>query len=571
MADDKEETPIVGAADSSIPAEGYVVPKKRSAKCIAIAVLWVILLLFTLGALIAIVVLVGFKPIVVKTTCGPVEGSVNDGIYSYKGIPFAQPPKASLRWQPPVPIEKKCWSGTLQANTFKSECPQNAPGYKEVTGDEDCLYLNVYTPTPPNRNTSLPVMLYIHGGYLQFCNGSMRGYSPDERVAKSTNMVHVSIQYRLSALGFLVLDILNGTGNYGLLDQIQALKWVKDNIANFGGNPNDVTIYGQSSGGTSVWALMLSPLAKGLFHKAWSLSGSPILNKTLEDAKIQNEFFKNQTECHDTKCLYDLPAKKVIEAVSNYWNFSDSNDLPTKGLFEAALLVVDGHVLPDSPFNMWDLKKGNYSDVPFIVGTTAQETDLSPAPGMALKRWKKSDLHSYVSNRLDPFGNNITNISLAFYDHPSNDSEYVFTTMSTDIRLTCGNHILAEKGAKALSSNVYEYIVNYIPSRAFYAYGGKFESKYSFHTLDLIGFYDVFDILMPKDSGPNEKDKEFSRTVRENMLHFVRYGTPSDPRWKNALDNTALISSQIDVTPKYHQEQCKFWVDNGFFSYSWIN
>ncbi|ELT95095.1 hypothetical protein CAPTEDRAFT_27602, partial [Capitella teleta] len=141
------------------------------------------------------------------------------------------------------------------------------------TGSEDCLYLSVITPTLDVRNPR-PVMVWIHGGYLQWGNASIHSYSPNDKLTRDSNVVHVSIQYRVAAFGFLVLDVLPGNGNYGILDQVEALRWVRQNIANFGGNPEKVTIWGQSSGGTSVWALMMTPQAKGLFHRAWSLSGS---------------------------------------------------------------------------------------------------------------------------------------------------------------------------------------------------------------------------------------------------------------------------------------------------------
>ncbi|MDE3109911.1 MAG: carboxylesterase family protein, partial [Acidobacteriota bacterium] len=217
-------------------------------------------------------------PAPVRTQSGLVQGTVVNGVRVYKGIPFAAPPLGALRWRAPQP--PKPWKGVLHAEKFADACMQvpiveRALGLDPVTPSEDCLYLNVWTPAK-SASARLPVMVWIYGGGFTIGTTSMGSYD-GENLAKK-GVVYVSIAYRLGPLGFLADPELTReqgghSGNYGLLDQIAGLKWVKRNIAAFGGNPNKVTIFGESAGGISVSMLCASPLAKGLFEGAISESG----------------------------------------------------------------------------------------------------------------------------------------------------------------------------------------------------------------------------------------------------------------------------------------------------------
>lgn len=180
--------------------------------------------------------------ITTRTDCGLIQGVNNSGAFSFRGIPYAVPPINDRRWRPPEPT---CWQGIFKAFTFGSQCIERNENLTGLIGSEDCLYLNVWTPTvDPSAN--LPVMVYIHGGSLQYLNGNDPPWSPSEKLARETNMVYVSMNYRLQAFGFMTLDILsqdsktNASGNYGFMDQILSLQWVKSNIRNFGGNPDMV-------------------------------------------------------------------------------------------------------------------------------------------------------------------------------------------------------------------------------------------------------------------------------------------------------------------------------------------
>ncbi|XP_063223164.1 pyrethroid hydrolase Ces2a-like [Bacillus rossius redtenbacheri] len=193
--------------------------------------------------------------------------------YSFQGIPYAKPPVGPLRFKPPE--EADSWTGTRDALQEGACAPQINFFTKTLDGTEDCLFLNVYTPQWPARTPKV-VMVWIHGGAFVLGSGDSDMYGPDYLVAE--DVVLVTINYRLGALGFLYLEGCDVTGNNGLRDQVMALKWVRDNIAQFGGDPGNVTIFGESAGGASVHLLMLSPLARGLFHRAIAQSGTALLS-----------------------------------------------------------------------------------------------------------------------------------------------------------------------------------------------------------------------------------------------------------------------------------------------------
>jgi para-nitrobenzyl esterase len=215
------------------------------------------------------------EPLVVDTTGGAVRGAGRTGHDQWLGIPYAASPTGQLRWKAPQPVQP--WTGVRDAGRFGDRCAQNVnwdPGYEEAILTEDCLSLNVYAPHGAREN--LPVLVWIHGG--GWTGGAGLDVNP-RRFAQDTNAIVVTFNYRVGALGFLNLpqlrqENMDGPGNYGLLDQQAALRWVQDNIAGFGGDPRNVTIAGQSAGGTSVYAQLASPTAAGLFAKAIIMSCS---------------------------------------------------------------------------------------------------------------------------------------------------------------------------------------------------------------------------------------------------------------------------------------------------------
>jgi para-nitrobenzyl esterase len=315
---------------------------------------------------------------IVTTDDGAVRGTTAGTVDEFLGIPYAAPPTGNLRWRPPAPPAE--WRGVRDTTQFAPSCPQPpSPFAPPGPFSEDCLYLNVYTP---NRDADhrllhggdeggLPVLVWIHGGGLTEEAG--RNYDGSKLAADGT--VVVTINYRLGALGFLAHPALASrpggpAGNYGLMDQQAALRWVRDNIAQFGGDPHNVTIAGQSAGGLSVLAQMVSPGSRGLFQKAIIQSGSFALNQQpLADAEAAGEAFAAQAGCPDqtAACLRQLPVSDLV----------NPNLVEIPG-------VVDGKVLTE-PIGT-ALAAGRFARVPVLNGTNHDEERLFVSIGLTVSQ-----------------------------------------------------------------------------------------------------------------------------------------------------------------------------------------
>ena len=581
---------IPDSDDEADDPDAIVAYSSRSKKPSCFCVLCVLLLILLFLAVIILTVLllvVGHQPPRVETTCGIVQGRFDAfaKVYDFKGIPFAQPPVSKRRWQPPVPLSKTnrtCWKGIYKANSAKSHCAQWDGTSNKTIGSEDCLYLNIYSPSVEPLDAPLPVMVYIHGGGLRTGGADTPGFSPTPDLAYKLNVVFVSIQYRLSALGFLVIDQLSGNGNYGYQDQIQALKWVRDNIKSFGGNPSNVTLFGHSSGGTSAWSLMMSPKARGLFQRVWTLSQSTIFDKTITEAKKDNAFFVNQTSIRkhcpdvDEACLRTVSVSDILVAVQGLVH--DGMDLPTRGQFIKALPVIDGDVFPDSPVNLLARKATHlYSDVPVIFGSTAEEVDYAPAPyfkDSTFDKWDKSKYYKYLASHLDPFGKagnhslSITNVTMTMY--PYVKTALTFAKTVTDIRATCGISDIARKTAEAFDSAVYRYVITARPSQPVTGLTA-WPARYAFHGFDISAFFEGFDVLFNFKGRVSEQDTAFATNLQEEVMSFVASGKVKSVGWKRYPNATARISQDTTIIKEYKPARCDFWRKNGFLNYSWIN
>jgi para-nitrobenzyl esterase len=293
---------------------------------------------------------------VVRVDGGLVRGADVAGVDSFLGLPYAAPPTGNLRWRAPRPAA--AWSGARDATQFGPSCPQAAsPFAPPGPFSEDCLYLNVYTPTLRDHG-GRPVLVWIHGGGLTQDSG--RNYDGTKLAADGT--VVVTINYRLGALGFLAHPALASrpggpAGNYGLMDQQAALRWVQRNIARFGGDPHNVTIAGQSAGGLSVLAQMVSPGARGLFQRAIVQSGTFALNQQpLATAETAGETFATAVGCPDqtAACLRNASVSNLVSKFGV--------EIPG---------VVDGSVLTQ-PIGT-ALARGQFARVPVINGITHDE------------------------------------------------------------------------------------------------------------------------------------------------------------------------------------------------------
>jgi para-nitrobenzyl esterase len=325
-------------------------------------------------------------PLLVVTDTGPVRGIAADGVRRFLGIPYAAPPVGALRWRAPQPVAP--WTDVRDATQPGNGCVQKIPIVNLAIGSEDCLFVNVVAPNPPPTGTGIgasklaPVMVWIHGG--GFTTGDGRQYTGSTEggvIAGTAAAVVVSLNYRLGQFGFLAHRALSsedaahpGSGDYGLEDQIAALRWVQRNIAAFGGDPHNVTIFGESAGGWSVCIHLVSPEATGLFQHAIVESGLCVqpLNE-LGAAEQQGERFADALGCSGAPdvlaCMRAKSADDVRAALP-----PDPNFAFTPGVWGNYFPVVDGRILPQQVAAL--LAQGSVQRVPLLIGSNGDEGTL---------------------------------------------------------------------------------------------------------------------------------------------------------------------------------------------------
>jgi para-nitrobenzyl esterase len=427
----------------------------------------------------------------VQTTGGPVTGVVTDTISAFLGIPYAAAPVGDLRWKPPQP--RAPWTAPLDATTFGAVCPQI------TSTDEDCLFLNVYVPTKALQARGRrrhPVMVWMHGGAYFLGAGSQ--FDPTEMVTTG-DVIVVTINYRLGALGFVAHPALSaespygGSGNYGTMDQQFALQWVQSNISAFGGNPKRVTIFGESAGGNSVFAHLVSPTAKGLFQRAISQSGTSEQRlPTLANAEATGQTFASAVGCPDqtAECLRAAPVATLVAQ---------------QGLIGRADLIgiaatpnIDGHILPQSIDTA--LSNGEFNQVPVINGTNRHEMRLYIA--------------LYVNQAIGPImpdalpgltsvfvGSNTPAVLAAYpaHDYPSPDLNY--TALLTDYIFACPAFEADLAMAKLVKTYAYEFADENAPTLGFPAVSFPYGASHGFdlpYLFDYAGYVPAFSVEQQK-------------------------------------------------------------------------
>lgn len=339
----------------------------------------------------------------VKIDTGTIEGKASGPVRSFLGIPYAAPPVGELRWKPPAPPAK--WSGVRAATEFGSRCMQG-PIYSDMVFrdpgiSEDCLSLNVWTPAK-NAKAKLPVMVWVYGG------GFMAGASSEPRqdggMLAREGVVVVSMNYRLGIFGFFALPELaaesdkKAAGNYGLLDQVAALEWVHRNIVSFGGDPANVTIFGESAGSFSVSALMASPVAKGLFHKAIGESGGAFSSNALPFEPLavrsprDSQFAASSLGTQTLNELRAMPAQKILDASLK----KDDGQAPPRFAPD-----VDGYFLPESVPAIF--AQGKQSHVPLLAGWNHDEGSFEAVQGQSPLETLKATATKEFGEKADEF------------------------------------------------------------------------------------------------------------------------------------------------------------------------
>ena len=498
-------------------------------------------------------------PVQTTISSGTIEGNYNvtNGISTYFGIPFAQAPVGERRWKAPVPAEN--WTGVKMTKKF-SPRPVQGPVFGDMNSmsdgvSEDCLYLNVWTPA--NRNSKdLPVLVYFYGGGFVAGDASEPRYH-GESMAKE-GVVVVSVNYRLGIFGFLAHPELSAeapyqaSGNYGLLDQALALQWVKDNIAAFGGNPNQVTIAGESAGSISVSYQMASPLSRNLIHGAIGESGAGI-NPTLfpvalEEGEKTGKDFLEKAGVQSISEARKMSAKEVFELYQESGRFG----------FPA---VIDGYLLPKSLPEIF--RAGEQAQVPLLLGWNSAEI-----PGQAFMSDKPYTKEAFVEKVKEAYPDHAEEV-LALYPHDSPEEvEFSATDLASDRFIVYSTWKWFDLQLRHSQQSVYRYLFSKLspplvdrtlttglaggtvrtgnPSPAPKQIGARHaaEIEYAMGNLPLI-----------KEFAWTQEDFDASRTMFGFFTNFVKTGNPNGkslPNWNSA--SRADVQSPVMVIDAVSKE-----------------
>ena len=481
-------------------------------------------------------------PSIVMTERGPVKRMLTPTLRKFLGIPYATAPIGTLRWRPPKDHVR--WFTPLDATRFGNHCPQVASVFGTESVREDCLFLNIFAPNDEARDESSshrdPVMVWIHGGALTV--GESDDYMPTKLVRQG-GVIVVTINYRLGALGFLAHPALTAespdhiSGNYGIMDQQFALKWIQRNIAAFGADPQNVTIFGESAGGRSVFSHVASPTAAGLFHRGIVESGAyfGLSLPTLADEESHGENFAATVGCDDqtARCLR---SKSVEELLANW------------GIFDSSL-NVDGKVLPQSLDTAF--ATGQFNHVPLMNGTNHDEWRFFVDPITA------DEYPSVVESMVGP---DAAPLVLAEYPLDNFDSPALAVgAIGTDSIFACPARVVDEVLSTQVPTFAYEFNDINAPEvflpRADFPYGAA-------HASELLYLF--------KLTWPGQLDAE-QRTLSNNMIRywtqFAKSGDPNSsgvPFWTQYDTTTDQFQSLLPPSPTTEFEfatdhKCDFW------------
>ncbi|CAO2610551.1 Carboxylesterase 1D [Lemmus lemmus] len=524
------------------------------------------------------------SPPVVNTIHGKVLGKyVNlkgfaQPVAVFLGIPFAKPPLGSLRFAPPQPAEP--WSFVKNATSYPPMCSQDAVGGQVLSElftnrkeniplqfSEDCLYLNIYTPADLTKTSRLPVMVWIHGGGLV-----VGGASTYDGLALSAheNVVVVAIQYRLGIWGFFSTGDEHSRGNWGHLDQVAALRWVQDNIAKFGGNPGSVTIFGESAGGFSVSALVLSPLAKNLFHRAISESGVALLPALFtEDAKPIAELVATLSGCKTTTsavmvhCLRQKTEEELLETSQKLNLFKLDLLGNPKESYPFLTTVIDGVLLPKAPEEI--LAEKNFNTVPYIVGINKQEFGwfIPTMMGYPLSEGKLDQKTAtsllWKSYPLTNISKELTPVAIEKYLGESDCSDKkksLFLDMMGDVLFAVPSVIVARYHRDA-GAPTYMYEFKYRPS---FVSDMRPKTVIGDHGDEV---YSVWGTPFLKE-GASEEEINLSKTMMKLWGNFARNGNPNGeglPHWPeyDQKERYLQIGVTIQQAQKLKDKEVAFW------------
>jgi len=482
---------------------------------------------------------------VVGTADGSVRGAAAGSTHEFLGIPYAAPPVGSLRWRAPGPPAH--WTGVRNATRMAPHCPQLASAFGVASASEDCLYLNVYTPATHSGVDNLPVMVWFHGGVLVW--GESDDWNPAHLVGNG--VIVVTVNYRLGALGFLAHPALAGrggsSGDYGLMDQQAALRWVRANITTFGGDARKVTIFGESAGGLSVLSQLASPGAHGLFSGAVVESGAYTLTpESLGTAETDGKAFAARAGCADQSaaCLRSLPVSTILKD-------QDAGYQPD----------LDGLVLTRSLASAF--ATGKFNHVPVIDGTNLDERRLfvaidqligDPVTALNYPTMIASTLHVSAPTATAI----VTQYPLSAYSSPAT----AFGALWTDESFSCPALSVDESLSKYVPTYSYEFADENAPERyeppVSFSYGASHDSEVQY-------LFDQTNTPLPGVLSGSQQ--LLAASMRQDWAGFAAHGSPSSAtgavweRFTDAHPHTLVLAppaatAETDFGTVHH---CSFW------------
>jgi len=501
----------------------------------------------------------------VKTKEGWVQGFQRGQTLLYRGIPFAAPPVSDLRFAPPQPHDR--WVGILDASTLSPRCAQVGVvnGAVGVIGNENCLTLNIYAPVGITRASALPVMVFLHGGGNR--TGTVAQSNSDLNTLPERNVILVTVEYRVNALGWIAFPELPGAASNGLLDQIAALHWVRKNIARFGGDPGRVMLFGQSAGATDTAALLASPKARGLFSRAAIESGSSLAD-SLQTSLKRGVALEKAVGCYlepqeysaeqVVTCLRQVPVSELVMKA-----FVTNTNL--LGLTYTYRPVVDGVALTEAPLEAV-ARRGS---VPLLLGTTRDEFAFFFVPELTEEQYEDALRNAVGANLLPGY--------LELYPAPAYPTpRLAYIDWAGDNRFQCPERALANAAVGSGEEDrpkIFKYIDTHtLTNNATLAARGTFHtqelnfvfgvpSMASFGPLQLEQFPFAFNV----NYTPTAADIELSDEIQGYWTRFAATGDPNGdgavtwPEWDPETQEHLRLDSVIDSVSGWHRNQCDFW------------
>ena len=495
------------------------------------------------------------KMVVIETKSGKIQGYKEKGLDIFKGVPYGEPPIGDLRFSPPV--AKRNWDDILDTTKYGSCAFQGYTQLEELTGklkpeSEDCLTLNIWTPAADNNKR--PVMFWIHGGAFIMGSGIDPMYN-GSTLAQRGDIVVVTINYRLGALGYLYIPGV--TANVGQLDQILALEWVQENIELFGGDPSNVTIFGESAGGYAVVALPAIPAAKGLFHRVIAQS-APAIDPKVTKKPTKRLMRMLGIQKGDLNALREISPEKIIEAQNKLLAEDPTNLLAFRPL-------IDGDTLPIHPLKAF--QNGNFGNIEFMIGTNLDEAKLFTALSPEISKMGDADGEKLLVGFLSRLGIDM-NKSKVMIDTYRKARESEFSTEPKEImNAIITDYVFRISTIKLLEAqsthqkNTYNYLFTW-PSPAFDGKLGAchaLEIPFVFNTLDVPGMADF--------AGKNPETEAISKKIMDAWIAFARTGNPNHdgiPKWTPydiEKRSTMLIGKEFEVAEKFLDKERAAWDD----------